>query len=198
MVLLFLVVILISQVRGYPELEIPECSALSEYGETICTEQTHGWCDWNTKYEICETTSNVEAIFVDYYEAATNPFYMMLIPCIYCILFMISKQVANYLIYSKKYISKVYYEKIVIYVLEIFGVMPVIFQIIYPIFIYEPMFNPNKYIVVTPLTYRQLYGSVALISGATTSIYMFEMVYARQMRWQLKMHHWVVIVTGMY
>lgn len=185
--------------NGYKELEIPDCLSLTSYGENFCNEQTHGWCEWNDDHSICQSTKsvNVDAIFIDYYELASNPFYLIAIPCAYCIIFMISKLVATYL-FSIKDISPALSEKCVVYVFEVFASIPIIIRIFYPIFVYDPIFRPKKYNHVTPETYKQLFGSITFIGGALTSTYLIEMVYQRNMRFRLQLHHWTTIFAGYY
>ena len=120
---------------------------------------------------------------------------MIIIPCIYFIIFLISQFITNYLL-TNKYIAHAYFEKCVVYVFEVLSAIPIIFKIFYPRFIYEPVFNPNKFLSVKPNEYNDLFGSIAFVGGSLTVVYLTEIIYQRKMRWQLKLHHATTIFAG--
>ena len=193
----FLFLVFVDVVKSYPEIELPDCLSVTGYGESICNDNTYNWCKWNGDYNICENTDKVkiDAIFIDWYDIGVNCFWAIFIPVLYSIIFVISKQV-GFILLHKQYISTSYLEKCIIYIFEILGIIPVLINIFYPKFVYDPIFNPSKYKHVTPQDYSQLYGSLAFITVSLCVMYMIEMIYARRMRWQLKMHHWIGISSS--
>ena len=176
----------------------PDCGLLTE----IECAYTKKWCEWDNDDARCQLTTkvNIEAIFVDYFELASNPFWMIMIPCLYFILFLISKKIASNCVMKRYKISKIYYEKCVIYIFEIIGAIPILFKVFYPKFVYDPIFNPSDYQInplkLTPILYSQLYGCIVFIGGGLTSMYIIEMSFSRTMRNALKMHHCTTILAA--
>lgn len=181
-------------VNAYPELEIQDCA---QYSETSCDE-TLGWCEWSTKYSVCQVTTkvNVQAIFVEFYQLATNPFWSMVLPCIYVFIFTIAREIIKYLVYVKHWISESYYEKCVVYMFEILSLILMMFYACYPTFFYLPVFDPDKFESVTAKEYRDYYGTTAFVGMSIVIVYVFEIMYTRNMRFQLKIHHWTSIFAG--
>ena len=181
-------------------MEVPDCLSLTNHpqGKLICNQKTHEWCQWNEKYSICENSKALksDAIFIDWYDMRQNCFWLIWFPVTYYVIFVIAKYIGSVLL-KKSIISQSYLEKCVIYIFEILGMIPIAFKIFYPKFIYDPVFNPSKYTSITPQEYGDMYASFVVIAAGLSIMYLIEMIYAAKMRWQLKLHHWLTILSSL-
>ena len=194
---LFLIVGLPCLAHSYAEFEVPDCLSLSSYGSIVCHEQSQSWCEWDDENSVCLLTEtvNAKAMFADWYKLEVNIFWVFGIPSLYCIIFQLSKHICKILL-KKHIISKSYFEKCVIYIFEIIGIVPVLVGIFYPDFIYNIIFDPHKYDNPTPEIVSKMFQSGSWYLASLVVMYLMEMVYANNMRWQLQCHHWVVTVAS--
>ena len=183
---------------SYGEFEVPDCLSFTIYGENFCNDNnTYEWCKWNDDYSICQVQKSlkVDAMTLNSFDLGVNLFWVIGIPGLYAILFQISKMIA-YILLEQEKISKSYFEKCVIYIYEPIGMIPILFKIFSPVFVYDVIFNPNNYEHVKSDKYKQLYSSIQFFNTAIVSMYLCEITFANKMRWQLKTHHWTCITAS--
>ena len=170
----FIFVGVINLCLGYPEIEKPDCRALTDYGKQICNQESYDWCEWDNNYSVCDDTDeyDVDAVFISWYDNRINCFWIIFMCVIYTLIFLVSNHIGNYLL-KKEIISQSYFEKCVIYIFEVLSVIPILYKFCYPMNILDPVFNPDRYRHPSPQLFLNLYSSVSYVSSSLCIMYMF-------------------------